>query len=94
MLDRAMQLLNRSNAFKRCLMDNGKLTPNGKAVLKDLATFCKAHESSYRLSPVTKTIDPLVMAVNEGRRDVWLRILWYLKIDEADLINLKEDDND
>lgn len=94
MLDSVMKILNRSNAFKRCLMEDGKLTPNGKAVLADLAKFCKAHESAYSVSPVTRTIDPLAMAVNEGRRDVWLRILWYLKIDEADLINLKEDDND
>lgn len=91
MLDNIMKILNRANAYKRCLMDDGKLTPDGKAMLKDLAAFCRAHESTTRVSPVTRMIDPLAMAQTEGRREVWLRILWHLKIDEADLINTKED---
>ncbi len=36
-------------------------------VLKDLARFCRAHESTYHP-------DPRAHAVLEGRREVWLKI--------------------
>lgn len=45
-----------------------------KDVLKDLARFCRAHETAF--SP-----DPRIHAVLEGRREVWLRIEKHLKLD-------------
>jgi hypothetical protein len=38
-----------------------------QAVLKDLAKFCRANESTFHQ-------DPRVHAMLEGRREVWLRI--------------------
>lgn len=41
-------------------------------VLKDLARFCRANESTFH-------IDPRMHAVLEGRREVWLRIQEHLQ---------------
>ena len=41
--------------------------PLAEVVLKDLARFCRAHESTFHA-------DPRAHAVAEGRREVWLRI--------------------
>ena len=51
-----------------------------QAVLRDLAKFCRAHETCFGDA---KTQDLL-----EGRRQVWLRIQQYLKLSEDELIEL------
>ncbi len=50
----------------------------GQHVLKDLAQFCRANESTFHP-------DPRVHAVLEGRREVWLRIQHHLKLDADQL---------
>lgn len=60
-----------------------------KTVLKDLAKFCRAHESTFNA-------DARLHAVLEGRREVWLRIEEHLNlsIDEIyDLHKVKDDFN-
>lgn len=47
-------------------------------VLKDLASFCRANESTF--NP-----DPRVHAVLEGRREVFLRIESHLKLTSEEL---------
>lgn len=49
-----------------------------QAVLKDLAKFCRANESTFDL-------DPRVHAALEGRREVWLRITSHLDLDSKDI---------
>lgn len=62
-------------------------------VLKDLAKFCRAHESTFHK-------DPRVHAVLEGRREVWLRIQEYLKLNDKQIyqlhkiMELKEQDSE
>lgn len=46
---------------------------DAKAVLKDLAKFCRADKSTFHE-------DPRAHAVLEGRREVWLRIQNYLQL--------------
>ncbi len=58
---------------------------DGKAVLKDLAEFCRANKSTF--SP-----DPRVHAVLEGRREVWLRIQKYLNLTPEQLWELSRKD--
>lgn len=48
-------------------------SPFTKEVLKDLAKFCRAHETTYHP-------DPRIHAVLEGRREVWLRIQEHLNL--------------
>lgn len=47
------------------------LSPPGQEVLKDLARFCRMHESTFHA-------DPRVHAMLEGRREVILRICAHL----------------
>ena len=53
----------------------------GEAVLKDLASFCRANESCFHP-------DPRVHAVMEGRREVFLRIQEHLKLTEEQLLTI------
>lgn len=55
--------------------------PAGSIVLKDLAKFCRAHETCFQT-------DPRLHAVAEGRREVWLRIQQHLKLNEDQLVAL------
>lgn len=45
-----------------------------KMVLADLAEFCNVHRPTARVSPQGGTVDPIAMAIAEGRREVFLRI--------------------
>lgn len=62
-------------------------------VIKDLAKFCRAHESTFHK-------DPRMHAVLEGRREVWLRIQEYLQLtieqiyQTHKIAELKEKDDD
>lgn len=56
---------------------------NATIVLRDLAKFCRAHESTFNA-------DPRLHAVMEGRREVFLRIQQYAELGEAELISLHE----
>lgn len=52
-----------------------------KDVLADLRIFCCATKTTAPISP----IDPIQMAINEGRRQVFLHILTYMKVDIEDV---------
>ena len=69
-------------------------TPSGAAVLADLKRFCRAGSSSVIVSQTSGMIDTHAMAVNEGRREVFLRIATHLHLDDADLLKLKEQADD
>lgn len=56
--------------------------PNGKTVLRDLAKFCRASESTFHP-------DARISAVLEGRREVWLRIQEYLQLTDEELYELR-----
>lgn len=71
----------------------GRLTRDGEIVLTDLRRFCRATASTAIISPVSKTIDPLAMAMAEGRREVWNRIIAHLYIDEKTVFNLTQGDD-
>lgn len=55
--------------------------PTADAVLKDLARFCRAHES-------TAHENPHVAARLDGRREVWLRIAQHLNLSPDQLWEL------
>lgn len=56
--------------------------PLGDEVLRDLARFCRAHESTFHA-------DPRAHALAEGRREVWLRIVNHLKLTSDELWELQ-----
>lgn len=53
-------------------------------VLKDLAKFCRANETTF--SP-----DPRIHAVLEGRREVFLRIQKYLQLTPEEIWDLRKE---
>ena len=69
-------------------------TPAGRAVLEDLERFCRAASSSVIVSPITGSIDTHAMAVNEGRREVYLRIRAHLANEDAQPAETNEEQYD
>lgn len=72
------------NLFKRRQLAYAQVfasNPFVDEVMKDLAQFCRAHESTFHS-------DPRVSAVLEGRREVWLRIQENLKLHLEDIYRL------
>jgi len=55
----------RQRAFQ---MTFSRTSPAAQIVLADLAEFCHTNDTTMRSN------DPLALARNEGRRQVWLRI--------------------
>lgn len=53
----------------------------GKRVLKDLANFCRANESTFH-------VDPRLEGIMQGRREVWLRIAAHLNMTDEELWSL------
>lgn len=67
--------------------ENGELQPMAQVVMTDLRLYCNATKSSF-------SSDIAEMARNEGRREVFNRIMSFLKVDYEDYFNLNEDYND
>ena len=89
------RVLRKKLAYRRTFMDDqGELTAEAQLVLNDLRKFCRATGSTMVLSPVSKTIDPLAMAMAEGRREVWNRIMAHLYVNEKQVFELHERDQD
>lgn len=85
------RILNRKAAYRRTFLDaDGNINRNAEIVLADLRKFCRATSTTVMVSPISKSIDPVAMAMAEGRREVWLRIMAHLHIDEKQVFNLEE----
>jgi len=76
-LERVRARLNRRRYMYRALFKtpSDELTPAADYVLRDLARYCYANNTTLKISPVTQQSDPLAMAFAEGRRDVLNRIV-------------------
>lgn len=91
MIEFARRLMRRRGAYRRCFLDEaGRLTPAGEDVVRDLARFCRLHRSTTVVSAVSRQSDVPATFQAEGRREVMLRILAHLHIDDADLVRLTE----
>lgn len=58
-------------------------TPGAEVVLGDLATFCRARETTHVPG------DSHASALLEGRREVWLRIQEYTQLSTVELWRLR-----
>jgi hypothetical protein len=77
-------------AKRRCyqatfLPDGG--SPDAERVLADLRRFCRADSTTF--DP-----DPQMAAFKAGKREVWLRINYYLNLDDAAVHRLVEVESD
>ena len=87
----ASNFLRRKGAYRRVFLHgDGGMSRDQELVLADLRRFCKANSSTIMVSPVSRTVDPIAMAMAEGRREVWLRIAGMLHIDEKTMFNLQD----
>lgn len=75
-----LYLRDRSKAYKLVFQGDHKVA--GDIVLRDLARFCRAHESCVIPGDHDRTL------LLEGRREVWLRIQQHLKLSDQELYNL------
>lgn len=64
--------------------DDEKKTIAAQSVIADLRTFCHATKSTF-------STDALTMAKLEGRREVFNRIMSFLKVDIEEVYNYDED---
>jgi hypothetical protein len=87
------KLRRRRYAYRRLFLEGDGMSADGQIVLADLAKFCRATSSTAMVSPVSQRLDPMAMAMAEGRREVWLRIMAHLHIDEKVIFNLNQEDN-
>jgi hypothetical protein len=74
--DAKISLANRRHAYREVFKG-----PLAEDVLKDLAKFCRAHESTFH-------VEQSAHALAEGRREVWLRIAYHLNLSPDDLWRL------
>ena len=77
-----LNLINLSAAYKECFCDeNGELTKAGARVLRDLGHFACMERTTLHMAPVTRTVDPLMTMVAEGRRGTVQRVWKFLRLD-------------
>lgn len=90
-----MLIFGRQLSYKAIFLDKfGKVKPEAVYCLADLKRFCCADSTTVRISPKSGQIDPLAMAMAEGRREVFMRIQHYLRLDEQELLKMKEERHD
>jgi len=67
-----------AQAYRETFTHDGEITRAGTTVLADLAEFCAVGRTTTSLDEQGR-VDPLAMAIREGRREAYLRILEYLR---------------
>jgi len=81
----------RRHAYRLCFLHaDGSPNVAGRIVLEDLARFCRAHRSTAVYSPIAGRMDPYASAKADGRREVWLRIMEHLHLEDRHIVNLRE----
>ena len=76
-----MNLIGKARSFLSTRAQSYRVTfdnVHGQRVLKDLARFCRAHQTTVHA-------DERMTYVLEGRREVWLRIQQHLQLSDEEL---------
>lgn len=63
-----------------------------ETVMADLAAFCHYRKPTTRISPVTASVDPIAMAQTEGRREVYLRIIEMMDLEDSKIRAMMRDE--
>lgn len=61
----------------------GSVNPMGSIVLADLKRLCGIDRGGIVISPISRTVDPYATAYRAGQRDVYLRIVKMLDLDDT-----------
>jgi hypothetical protein len=87
------RLITRKQAYQRIFLgDDSSPHKDAEIVLADLKRFCYVERPTIKVT-AQQTIDPLAMAVAEGRREVFMRIVQFMRLDDATISALKEPDH-
>lgn len=87
------RILRRRHHYRRIFINaDGALNQSGRVVLGDLQRFCYGNAPTIRAG--STGIDPLASVAAAARQEVWLRIINHLHLDDAQLLNLKENANE
>lgn len=95
--ERIRRLMRRMHDYAACFRVSvrGDVTEAGAAVLADMARFCGAYDTSIKVSPITRQVDPIATAVAEGRRQAYLYLLKNIRLTpEAILTTMETIEND
>jgi phosphohistidine phosphatase SixA len=85
------RMTGRRNAYRACFLDrDGNLTKAGRLVIEDLQRFCRTHQSTVVVSPVSRVVDTHATMLAEGRREVFNRLHYYLNLTEEQLLQIKD----
>lgn len=72
----------KSVAYRAAFLNpDGSLSRHGQIVLRDLAKFCRASDTTAVFSQASGMIDPNATLMAEGRRETFTRICNFLKLD-------------
>lgn len=75
----------RRTAYRSCFLgEDQRPSLDGDVVLADLKRFCKVNDSSFVPG------DPYTTAFNEGRREVWNRIMAHLYLSDDTIASIVE----
>ncbi len=85
-----MILKRRRTAYQAIFLDDHNLKKQADVILDDLARFCHF----YTPHAASGSVDPYAIGVGEGRREVFLRILAFIKMSEEQLAERMRVDND
>jgi hypothetical protein len=87
--------MRRRLAYRRVFQNaDGNHSRDQEIVLADLRRFCRANASTAVISPASKSIDPIAMAMAEGRREVWMRLMAMLHLKEQVVFALEDVESD
>lgn len=80
----ATMLYRRKGAYARLFKEKDHIGPDASIILADLRRFCRADGTS------TFSENPQKMALLEGRREVFERIMAYINASDDDIKRLQE----
>jgi hypothetical protein len=82
--DKVQSFINRRKVYRKLLLGDGNyLSEIARPVIEDLQEFCYATKTTALMKD--GKIDAFAMGVAEGRRQVYLRFLTYLKMSDSDV---------
>lgn len=85
------RLLSRKSAYQRTFLgDDNRPHVDAVIVLADLKRFCYIERTTAKVSMTTQSIDPLAMAFAEGRREVFMRLVGFLNLDDSTINRITE----
>lgn len=93
--DRARRLLSRRLDYRACFCNpDGSLSDAGSRVMRDIARKAGAYRTTLKISPITRSADPVASAYAEGRRSLFLELQAMLKLPDEEFLRAIEDPHD